>query len=170
MDQEGLEESLSTQGESQAVEPHKPKNPAYRVWRDVPAEVRQERLRDVMQRWLDDGKLEDIAKDHNLSKGALCMALLEYAEDEWKQAQIARAIARVERAKAYREEMFKGEREPTKAALNLARDDEKSAQWELEKLNRRLFGQDQQAETGGRVSITLNIGAWHKDEKVVSNQ
>ena len=140
------------------VETYKPKHPAYRVWRDITPDERQERLNKAIELWVNDGKLEDIAKHFGLSKGALCMALLEYAEDDWKRAQVARAVARVERAKAIREAMFNGEKQPTTEMLNLARDDEKSAQWELEKLNRRLFGQDAGSETAGRVSITLNIG------------
>lgn len=182
MHQEGLDESLNTQSGSQALEPHKPKHPAYRVWLDLPAEQRLERIEGVLARVVNDEKLADIAKDLGLSRSALNMALLEYAEVEWKKAQVARAQTRLDRARDYRERMaalfnkdatqeeIDGGIACTTETLTLARDEEKSAQWELERLCRRIYGQDQAPDTAGRVSITLNIGAEHKVEKVVSNQ
>jgi hypothetical protein len=124
------------------------KNPAYRVWRSVPEAERNERLQGVITRFVNDEKLADIAKDIGLSHSALCMALLEYAEDDWKRAQVARAITRLEKSRTARDEAAD--------MLNLvrARDDEKSAQWELERLLRRLYGQEQQ-QTASQVVIML---------------
>ena len=125
------------------------KNPAYRVWRNVPEAERNERLQGVITRFVNDEKLADIAKDIGLSHSALCMALLEYAEDDWKRAQVARAITRLEKSRTARDD--------ASDMLNLvrARDDEKSAQWELERLLRRLYGQDQPANVSQVVVISV---------------
>jgi hypothetical protein len=152
------------------------------VWRDLPAEERTTRLEGVLARVVNDEKLADIAKDLGLSRSALNMALLEYAEDDWKKAQVARAQTRLDRARDYRERMAaifnkNATQEEldngiacTTETLTLARDEEKSAQWELERLCARIYGQDKAPGEGGKISITLNIGAEHKPEKVVSDQ
>lgn len=141
-------------GGKSALEVPGAKNPAYRVWRNVPQEERSHRLQAVIGRVVNDEKLADIAKDIGLSRSALNMALLEYAEDDWKKAQVARAITRLERARDIRGEMLDGKRETEIGSLTLARDEEKSAQWELEKLMRRLFGQDQ-AQQVSQVTIQI---------------
>lgn len=118
-------------------------NPAYRVWGNLTPEDRAERLQTVLERVLNDERTADIAKDLGLSRSALNMALLRYAEDDWRAAQVARALTRVERAKDERETLDVTQ---PGAALILARarDDEKAAQWELERLLSRLFGQKQE--------------------------
>lgn len=140
------------------------------MWRDLPAEERTTRLEGVLARVVNDEKLVDIAKDLGLSRSALNMALLEYAEDDWKKAQVARAQTRLDRARDYRERMaalfnknataeeIENGIACTTETLTLARDEEKSAQWELERLCNRIYGQDKAPGEGGKVSITLNIG------------
>lgn len=140
------------------------------MWRDLPVEQRTERLEGVLARVVNDEKLADIAKDLGLSRSALNMALLEYAEEDWKKAQVARAQTRLDRSREYRERMaaiFNKNATPeeiengiacTTETLTLARDEEKSAQWELERLCKRIYGSDEAPGSAGRVSITLNIG------------
>lgn len=152
------------------------------MWRDLPAEQRTERLEAVLARVVNDEKLADIAKDLGLSRSALNMALLEYAEEDWKKAQVARAQTRLDRSRDYRERMaaiFDKDATPEEIAngiacttetLTLARDEEKSAQWELERLCKRLYGTDGPPGGAGSFSITLNLGAGQQTEKVVSNQ
>lgn len=126
------------------------KNPAYRVWRNVAEAERQERLRTVIERFINDEKLADIAQSLNISHSALNMALLEYAEDDWRRAQIARALTKLELAT--------DEREQASDVLSLARarDAEKSAQWQLERLLRRLYGQEAPASTA---QVVVMIGS-----------
>jgi hypothetical protein len=59
---------------------------------------------------------------------------------------------------------------PDQLAVTRARERLASARWMLERLLRGIYGQDQQATSGSGISITLNIGAEHKPEKVVSDQ
>lgn len=140
------------------------KHPAYRVWRDIPEQTRLDRIQTALQRVVNDERTEDIAKDLGISRSALNMAFLEYAEDDWKKAQVARAMTRLERAKDYRDSLQQKIETATKddapalaLMLTRARDDEKSAQWELERTCRRIYGQDQPVEKGAGISITLNL-------------
>lgn len=133
------------------------KNPAYRVWRGVPEEERQQRLQGVIERFVNDEKLADIAQSLNISHSALNMALLEYAEDDWRRAQVARALTRLEKSQELRDSMERAETPLSHELLSLARDAEKSAQWQLERLLRRLYGQEQ-AVTNSQVIIQLGSG------------
>jgi hypothetical protein len=93
-----------------------------------------------------------MAPEYGVSDVTIYALLLRDHEEDWKEVQRARALARLERAQ--------NELEVAPDALSLARARERvrSAQWELERLLRRIYGQDQVAEQAGRVSITLNIG------------
>lgn len=145
------------------------KHEAYRVWRNITPEERKERLQEVIRRVVNDERTEVIAKDMGLSRSALNMALLEYAEEDWKRAQVARAQSRFDRARDIRERMLalhkldateedvKNGIACTTEMLTLARDEEKSAQWELERLCRRIYGQDAPPAQSG-LTINLNLG------------
>ena len=143
----------------------KPKHPAYRVWMDVTPEVRQERIQTALRRVLNDERTADIAKDMGLSRSALNMAFLEYAEQDWKTAQVARAQTRCDKVKDTREglekriELCDSKEEAARLTLILAhaRDEEKSAQWELERLCRRIYGDDKSAQGSAQASLVIEI-------------
>ena len=126
-------------------------NPAYRVWHNLDPDLRAKNIEHVIKRVVNDEKLADIAADLNLSRSALNMALLEFAEDDWKRAQVARAMTRLQNAQI--------ERESATDVLTLvrARDAEKSAQWELERTCRRIYGQDQPPAGVNAVQININL-------------
>jgi hypothetical protein len=91
----------------------------------------------VLQRYLSDESTETIAKDYGLTRQALGQFLLRYAEEDWKEAQVARAIARKEKA----EDGLESAEDPLQLAK--ARELLKAAQWDLERVCRRIYGQDQ---------------------------
>ena len=131
----------------------------------------------ILQRYLSDESTKDIAASYGVTRQALGQYLLKTAEEEWKEAQVARAISRKEAAEDEFDQIGskianadREERERLGLTLSLAREKLKSAQWDLERVCRRIYGQDVTPEQLGRVSITLNIGASHKDEKIVSDQ
>lgn len=99
----------------------------------------------VLARYLGDERTADIAASFNVTRPALNMWLLEHAEDGWRKAQVARAVSRKESAE--------DEIEKADDPLTLARAREKlrGAQWELERLYSRLFGQKQE------VKIEMNV-------------
>ena len=104
----------------------------------------------VLQRYLGDERTADIAASFNVTRPALNMWLLDKAEDGWRKAQIARAVSRKESA----EDDLEGAADPL--TLARARERLRGAQWELERLYSRLFGQKQeithvQADLGDRL-------------------
>ena len=132
------------------------KHPAYRTWRNVAPEIRTERLQTAIDRFVNDERTEDIANDMGMSRSALNMAFLEYAQADWQKAQVAKAVTALDMAQDRRDKMERGEIDCDANSLTLARDNEKSAQWKLERLCRRLFGQD--APPSSTSGVTINIG------------
>jgi hypothetical protein len=119
----------------------------------------------ILQRYLSDESTKDIAASFGVTRQALGKYLLSVAESEWREAQVARAIARKESAEdnldaieTKIEGADKDERDRLTLRVSLARERLKSAQWDLERVCRRIYGQDVTPDQLGRVSITLNIG------------
>jgi predicted DNA-binding protein YlxM (UPF0122 family) len=119
----------------------------------------------ILQRYLSDESTKDIAKSYGVTRQALGQHLLKHAEAEWKEAQVARAISRKESAEDALDEISakiegadKEERDRLTLTVSLARERLKAAQWDLERVCRRIYGQDVTPDQLGRVSITLNIG------------
>jgi hypothetical protein len=75
--------------------------------------------------------------------------MLKYAEDEWKSAQLVKALMRKDRA----EEMM--ERADNSLDLARARELLKAAQWDLERVCRRIYGQETQVNVA---QIAVQIG------------
>ena len=125
---------------------------AKRPLANLPEERRAEIAQSVLERYINGEQVAQMAPDYGVSDVTIYALLLREREEDWKEVQRARALARLERAQ--------GEMETAPDVLSLARARErvKSAQWELERLLRRLYGQDQQADSGGKLSIVLNIG------------
>jgi hypothetical protein len=106
----------------------------------------------VLERYLAEESTSDIAQSLGVTRSGLNYWLLRTAEEEWKNAQVIRAIKRKQDAE---EEM-----DTASDAFTLARARErlKAAQWDLERVCRRIYGTDQPVDQAGMVSITLNIG------------
>lgn len=90
----------------------------------------------ILLRYLTDESTEIIAKDYGVTRQALGQYLLRHAEEDWKEAQVARAIARKEKA----EDAMEVAEDPL--ALAKARELLKAAQWDLERVCKRIYGQD----------------------------
>lgn len=107
--------------------------------------------KDILERYLAEENSTQIAKSLGVTKAALSHFMLTHAEVEWKHAQVLKAVRRKEDA----EHLI----ETADNALDLARGREllKSAQWDLERVCRRIYGQDQPPDNFGRVSISLNL-------------
>ena len=90
----------------------------------------------VLRRYLSDESTLDIAGSYGVTRQALNLFLLKHAEEDWKDAQVGRALARKEKA----EDAIDQATDP----LQLARGREmlKSAQWDLERVCRRIYGQE----------------------------
>lgn len=150
--------------------PRKQENPPPSIAENAPLNtaylpaLRSADPREILTRYLSDESTKDIAATYGVTRQALGQYLLKVAEEDWKEAQVARALARKERA----EDAL----ESASDALSLARAREllKAAQWDLERVCRRIYGEDK-AQVEVRVVPVLNIiVAEHQEEKVVSNQ
>ena len=106
--------------------------------------------KDVLERYLAEETSVEIAKSYGVTKAALSYFMLKHAEEEWKNAQVTKALIRKEKA----EELMESADNP----LDLARAREllKAAQWDLERVCRRIYGQDAPAQLS---SIVINVGA-----------
>jgi hypothetical protein len=131
---------------------------------NLPA-LRDQDPKTILARYLSDESTKDIAKCYGVTRQALGQFLLKHAETEWKEAQVARAIARKEQAEDDMEGIAsriegadKDERDRLTLTLSLARERLRAAQWDLERVCRRIYGQDVTPDQLGRVSIVLNIG------------
>ena len=88
----------------------------------------------IIARYLADENTKDIAKSLGVHRSALNQHLLKFAKEDWVCAQAARAITRKEQAE---EDLAS-----SVDSLSLARAREvlRSAQWDLERVARRIFG------------------------------
>lgn len=108
--------------------------------------------KEVINQYLEGKNSTEIAKEIGVSKQAISLWLLKHAEKDWHQAQVAKAISLRDEAEDAMEHAAD--------ALDLARARErlKSAQWSLERLLRRIYGQDVPQDVAGKVSININLG------------
>ena len=120
---------------------------------------------DVLTRVLNEESTKDIAASYGVTRSALNQWLLAHAEQEWKTVQVVRASKRKEECEDEFDRISqaiaaadKEERDRLTLSLSLAREKLKAAQWDLERVCRRIYGQEAQQDGVGRVSITLNIG------------
>lgn len=109
---------------------------------NVPRAINSNALRDVepqsiIQAIMAGERARDIAQRLECSTPAIYQHLLKYAEADWRNAQVAKALALRDKAEE--------DLEVASDALSLARAREtlKSAQWSLERLLSRLYGDKQ---------------------------
>ena len=119
----------------------------------LPAEQLKSVLDSAIECYGNGASIYAIALDLGVEHTTLYRQLIKHRESEWRDAKESRALADLEDAE---EELRTA---PDGLALSRARERVRAAQWQLERLMRRIYGQhEHQADGGGRVSITLNIG------------
>lgn len=94
---------------------------------------------------------EEIAKELSVSRRQLIYALTTKAPESWKEVVTIRAILRAEEA----EDEIDNAKDML--ALNKAREKLKSAQWNLEKVCRPIYGQDVPVVSVRPVAIQINL-------------
>ncbi len=145
-DRQILAESLKAESKSAVVR----KGDSYPI-ASLTAEKRAEVLQSVLNRALNDEKIADIAKEIGISHSGINQALLKYSEEDWKSVQAARALTELQNAE---QEL---ETAPDAVTVSRARERLRSAQWQLERLHRRLFGTDQPNTQANQVNIVIGI-------------
>lgn len=118
---------------------------------NLPVERRAEIAESILAGYNEGKQVAEMAPAFGLSDVTIYALLLRDHEDDWKQAQKARALARLERAQH--------DLKTAPDALSLARARElvRSAQWELERLLRRIYGQDAPAQLAQAVQINISM-------------
>ena len=115
----------------------------------IPAKLAKVDPHEVIARYLSHEKTAEIAESFGVTPQALSLHLLNHAEQDWKDAQVARAMALRDKA----EEDLKNAED--QLAVSKAREVLKSAQWQLERLLRRIYGDDKNVQVN--VMPVLNI-------------
>ena len=141
---------------------------AKRPMGNLPAERRAEIADQVLDRYMQGEQVANMASEYETSDVTIYALLLRERQDDWAAIQQARALARLERA----QEQLRTA--PDALSLARARELVRSAQWELERLLRRLYGQEQQMNVS---AIQVTIGSdlrgnavAQQAEKVLKNQ
>lgn len=104
----------------------------------------------VIDRYLKDETTLEIAESLGVHRSGLHQWLLRNCEVQWQEAQVSRALTSLEKAK---EDLASAE-----DALSLARSREvlRCAQWELERLFSRLYGDKQEVTVKTQPVLTIN--------------
>jgi hypothetical protein len=104
--------------------------------------------KDVIARYMAGEQIPEISKSYGLkSSERLYQVLVEHAPDEWKKATTAKALARHNNAVERIEEA------QDMLSLGRGRELARLAQWELERVCRPIYGQEQVA-----VQVNINLG------------
>ncbi len=105
----------------------------------------------VLDRYLKDETSTQIAASYGVTRAALSYFMLKHAEEQWKDAQVVKAIKNKEDA----EDALS----TAQNALDLARAREqlRAAQWDLERVCRRIYGQDAPPAGANAVQININL-------------
>jgi len=142
---------------------------AKRPFHNVPAERREQIARELLTGYAQGREVAEMAKDYGVSDVTAYALLIRDHETEWKQAQEGRAVAKRDRATKdlldLREQLWEAEK--AHDALSLARIREqvrlaeiqaKRAEWELERVFRRIYGEEKDASDASRIAININLG------------
>ena len=119
----------------------------------------------ILARYLAGEEIAEICKDFNVSNVTAYALLVSCREEVWKDISVARALSRY--AAAERElDTVKKKLDDAKDQLELGKVREiirlaeaqmKGAAWQLEKLYRRLFGNDVPSPGSGTININIGI-------------
>lgn len=111
---------------------------ALRPLHNIAPEERKRIAETVLDRYIHGEQVAAIAPEFNTSDVTIYALLLREHQESWKEIQQARALARLER----QQELLNTAGDPL--SLARAREGVRSAQWELERLLNRLYGQKQE--------------------------
>jgi hypothetical protein len=124
---------------------------AKRPLANLPAERRNEIASILLAGYNEGRQVAEMAPEFGISDVTAYALLLRDHEDAWKDAQRARALARLDRAQNQLKTA------PDALSLARAREEVRAAQWELERLMRRIYGQDAPQALANAVQININL-------------
>jgi hypothetical protein len=111
----------------------------------APQELREQVI-EALRRYERGEQVRQICTSYGVSNVTLYKRIIEVAQDEWKALQVGRALSIKEKAE---EDILNA---PDGLSLARAREALKAAQWDLERVCRRIYGD------APPVQLTVNIG------------
>lgn len=131
-------------------------------------------LDDVLERYSKDEQIVAMASDYGVSHTILYRNLIAERQEEFRQAQVARAMGHFEQAANERDQCVEKLRtaenqlELNRYAqlLKAAESTERRSQWLLERCLPKLYGQDK-AQGQAPVAIQINLRRDTKDEVTI---
>ena len=124
-------------------------------------EGKAELARTILSHYESGRSMYEMAGTLGVSPPTLYRLVTAYDEKEWREVTIARYQAMVDEC----EEELKTA--PDTTATTRARERLASARWHLERLNRRIYGQQESGTGGAGVSISINLGHTSNTERPV---
>ena len=115
-------------------------------------ETKPQFARDIVERYLDGEEIADLARELHVTSDRLYQLLIEGDSESWRSAQAAKALNSFFTTRAEMKQSQDG------LGFARAREGHKSAQWELEKVLRRIYGDDKTAinvNAAGNVQIQV---------------
>ena len=125
----------------------------------MPAAERSALLDGVMARYQEGESVWAIAQSLQCAHTTLYRMLIADRPEAWRDAKVSHALANLETAE---EELRTA---PDALALSRAREVVRSCQWQLERLMRSVYGQQDHADHTGRVTINIQL-----DERMTNGQ
>lgn len=130
----------------------------------MPLEARGALLEDVLERYSGGEQIGDIAPELGMHEVTLYRYLLADRQEEFRQAQVSRAMSQFETAAAHRDacgQAIKDAKDQLELnrhtqLMKLAQDQEKRSQWLMERCLSKIYGQDK-GQTQAPVAIQINL-------------
>jgi hypothetical protein len=138
--------------------PELPKH--YNPIRALPQPDRDKLLDDVLAHYECGVSIYALAEALEVDNATLYRQLLKHRPEEWMEVRSARYHSQVEQA----EKDMKEASDPL--AVTRAREQLANARWMLERLQRKIYGQDQERQVGQAIQINIGI---RRDAQTVEN-
>jgi transposase-like protein len=105
----------------------------------------------ILSHYENGASIYDLAEKLGVNNATLYRALKKYRLEDWKEIASARYEAEIEDAE---KELRTA---PDALAVTRARERLAAARWKLERIDRKVYGQDQQVNNGAAVQININL-------------
>lgn len=120
--------------------------------RALPKADREKLLDTILAHYENGESIYKLAEILGVNNATLYRQLVKHRSEDWIEVRAARYHSDVEEA----EKEMREAADPL--AVTRARERLANARWMLERLQRKIYGADQVADQGGRVSISINLG------------
>lgn len=125
----------------------------------ISQQEKKELVASWIARYIDGEEIQTLANELGLTRPRLYQLLTEIDADSWRSAQSAKALTKFEDTLAALNSASDG------LTLARAREAHKSAQWELERLLRRLYGEDKSQINVSGEGITIQLVSFAEQQK-----